>query len=62
MQEDSFWPHLELFTGSDKFRNQEFVSVSTDVIHQTFGLVFGVQNSQISIDTVVGTLERHSLL
>jgi len=32
------------------------------VIHETPRLIFGIKDSQISVDTVMGTFERHPLL
>ena len=57
MEEDSFWPHLELFARSNKFGDQKFVSVGSDVVHQTFWLIFTIENTQVSIDTVVSPLK-----
>jgi len=56
------WPHLVLFAGADKFGNDQLVAVSSDVVHQTPGLVFAVQDSQIGVDAVVSAFKRHALL
>jgi hypothetical protein len=61
MQEYSLWPHLELLTRSDQLGDQKFVCVCSDVVHQTFWLVFSIQNSEVSVDSVVSSLKGHAL-
>jgi len=55
-----FGPHLVFFTGGNKFGNQKTVRVASDVVKQTLGCVFGKENSQVSDNTIVGSLKTNS--
>jgi len=62
MKLDSFSPHLVQLTGSDKLWNVKSLRVGSDVIHQSVRLIFGIHDTEISVDTVVGSLVVHALL
>lgn len=61
MQVHCLRPHLVLFTCSYQFWHNKFIAISANVIHQALGLVFCVQNTKVSINTVMSTFERHTL-
>lgn len=57
---DCFRPHLVLLASTHELRDQESLGVSADVVHQPCRGVLCKEDSQISVNTVVGPLKAHS--
>lgn len=57
---DCFRPHLVLLASTHELRDQETLGISTDVVHQPLWRVLGKENSQVSVNTVVGSLKTLS--
>lgn len=62
MKLDSLGPHLVKLTSSDKLWNVKSLGVGSNVVHQSMRLIFGIHDTKISVDTIVGSLVVHSLL
>lgn len=61
VQLNSLWPHLVHFASSDQFWNVESLPVGSDMVHESVFLVFGIHDSQLGVDTIVGSLVAHAL-
>jgi len=55
VEEDSFWPHLILFARPNKLGNLQFLIVSPDVVHESVGLVVGIEGTKFCEDTLMGS-------
>lgn len=55
VEENSFWPHLILFARPNKLGNLQFLIVSPDVVHESVGLVVGIEGTKFSEDTLMGS-------
>jgi hypothetical protein len=62
MEQNSFLPHLVHLARSNESWDNQLVGVGVDVIHESIWRVLGIHNTQVSVDTVVCSLESHALL
>lgn len=49
-------------TSPDELRDVEPLGVGPDVVHESVWLIFGVEDTEIGVNTVVGPLVAHTLL
>ncbi len=57
---DSLGPHLVSFALSDQSGDHQLGVVGLKEVHDAFGAVFGVHDTERGVDTLVSSLEVHS--
>lgn len=61
VQVNGLRPHLVLLAGTDKLGDHQVVVVGSDVVHKALRRVLGVEDTELCVNTVVGSLEGHTL-